>query len=170
MARINLHKSLFKWPWNNKGIAAFLTKLNEHDTVLDAIEAGTGIADALRGTAIAVIADGNLTSGVEVVHVLPIPDAATADIDFVLVEKVEIIDVIVRKSAAGAGNTIQLKTGAGTAITDAIAAAVDKAITRAGTIDPATATIAAGGTLRVTATRAAGSMLAQVVVRCIKRA
>lgn len=93
-----------------------------------------------------------------------VPNAATADIDLVMTEKVEIVDVIVRKDGAGAANTIQLKTSGGTAITDAIAAAVDKAVTRAGTIDTATNVIAAGGTLRITATRAAGTMLAQVYI------
>jgi hypothetical protein len=98
-----------------------------------------------------------------------VPNAATADIDTVMTEKVEIVDVIVRKDGAGASNTIQAKTGAGTAITDAIAAAVDKAVTRAGTIDTATNVIAAGGTLRITATRAAGTMACLVLVGVLIR-
>ena len=98
-----------------------------------------------------------------------VPDAATSNIDLVMTEKVEIVDVIIRKDAAGAANTIQLKTGAGTAITDAIAAAVDKAVTRVGTIDTATNVIAAGATLRIATTRAAGSMLCTVLVGVLIR-
>lgn len=93
-----------------------------------------------------------------------IPDApGDVDYDVVLEVKFEVVDVIVRKSGVGAGNTITVKNGA-TAITDAIVAATDKAVTRAGTIDPAQATVLAQGTLRVTAHRAAGSMAALVTV------
>jgi hypothetical protein len=101
---------------------------------------------------------------------VPIPDAATTTYSYITADKVELVDVIVRKSVAGAGNTIQVKNGSGTAISDAIAAAVDKAITRAGTIDPATATLNAGDTFQITATRAAGSMLANVTLVWRRRA
>lgn len=100
---------------------------------------------------------------------IAVPDAATTTYTFVTTDKVEFVDVIVRKSGAGASNTIQLKDGTGTAISDAIAAAVDKTVTRAGTMDPATATIAAGGTFQITATRAAGTMLANVTLVCRRR-
>lgn len=99
-----------------------------------------------------------------------LPDAATADYDFVLPEKLEVVDVTVIKDAAGAGNSITLKTGAGTAISDAIAAAVDKTVTRAGTLDKATRVIASGGTLRITNTRAAGSSACYVLVKFLRRA
>lgn len=99
-----------------------------------------------------------------------IPDAATTTYSLVLLDKCEIVDAIVRKSGAGAANTVQVKDGSGNAITDAMAAAVDKTITRAGTIDPATATVAAGGTIQVTATRAAGSMLANLTIVVRRRA
>lgn len=79
-------------------------------------------------------------------------------------DKIEILDVIVRKSAAGAGNTVQVKDGGANAISDAIAAAVDKTITRAGTIDPAFNVIAAGATFTVVNTFAAGSIAANVTV------
>lgn len=92
-----------------------------------------------------------------------IPNAATADYDIVVDGKFEVVDVIVRKDGAGAGNTVQIKNGA-TAITDAIAAAVDKAVTRAGTIDTASNVVAAGGTLRCTFTRPAGTSNALVTV------
>lgn len=98
-----------------------------------------------------------------------IPDAATADYDIVVDGKFEVLDVIVRKDAAGTGNTVQIKNGT-TAITDAIAAAVDKAVTRAGTINVASNVVAAGGTLRCTATKSAGSMAALVTVLGIPRA
>lgn len=103
------------------------------------------------------------TPGFLAVHTFTIPNAATADYDIVVVDKFEVLDVVVRKDGAGAANTVQVKNGA-TAITDAIAAAVDKAVTRAGTIDTASNVVAAGGTLRCTFTRAAGSSAAQVTV------
>jgi len=94
-----------------------------------------------------------------------IPDAADADYDVVLDVKFEVIDVIVRKDGAGAGNTITVKNGA-TAISDVMVAAVDKAVTRAGTISSVAAVnvVLAGGTLRVSAHKAAGSMAALVTV------
>jgi len=95
---------------------------------------------------------------------IPIPDAATTTYSYVTADKVELVDVVIRKSGAGAGNTIQIKDGSANVITNAIAADTDKTITRAGTIDPAFNTIAAGGTIQVTATRAAGSMLANVTL------
>lgn len=90
--------------------------------------------------------------------------AATSTFTFTTPDKIEIIDVIVRKSAAGAGNTVQVKDGAANAISDAIAAAVDKTITRAGTIDPAFNVIAAGATFTVVNTFAAGSIAANVTI------
>ena len=99
-----------------------------------------------------------------------LPDAATATYKYTVPDKVEIIDVLCIKDAAGAGNTVQLKDGAGTAISDAIATAVDKTVTRAGTLDKATRVVAAGGEIRITNTRAAGSSACAVFVRCIRRA
>lgn len=91
---------------------------------------------------------------------------ATATFTVTTPDKIEIVDVIVRKSAAGAGNTVQVKDGSANAISDAIVATTDKAITRAGTIDPAFNTIAAGGTFTVVNTFAAGSIAANVTVVC----
>jgi hypothetical protein len=109
-------------------------------------------------------------SGALIVIPIDIPDAATQTYSYVNAEKLEVIDVIVVKDGAGAGNTIQLKTSAGTAISDAIAAAVDKAKTSAGTLDKAQRTIAAGAGFQITATKAVGSMAAQVFIHAIKRA
>lgn len=91
--------------------------------------------------------------------------AATATFVVTSADALELVDVIVRKSNAGAGNTVQVKNGA-TAITDAIVAAVDKAITRAGTIDPAQNTIVAGGAFTVVNTFAAGDVKANVTLVC----
>lgn len=91
--------------------------------------------------------------------------AATATFVVTSVDALELVDVVVRKSAAGAGNTVQVKNGS-TAITDAIVATTDKAITRAGTIDPAQNTIAAGGAFTVVNTFAAGSVAANVTLVC----
>jgi len=122
-----------------------------------------------------VVADSTATAQIPQVFVpvqasFLLPDAATADYDFVLPEKLEVIDVEVIKDGAGAANTIQLKTGGGTAISDAIAAAVDKTVTRAGTLDKATRVIASGGTLRITNTRAAGTSACYVTVKFLRRA
>lgn len=110
------------------------------------------------------VANNAVSAGVVSAYTFAIPDAAgDVDYDIVVADKFEVIDVVVRKSGAGAGNTVQLKNGA-TAITDAIAAIADKAITRPATIDPAQSTVLASGTLRCTAHRAAGTMLALVTV------
>jgi hypothetical protein len=128
---------------------------------------------AADATMVATTADNNLTGGVEVVHKFVIADGATADVDFVLAEKFEILDVAVIKTggAGQASNTIQLKTSGGTAITDAIATTgADKTVTRMGTLDDAANVIASGGTLRVTRTKAGADASAIVVVTGIRRA
>ena len=81
-------------------------------------------------------------------------------------EKIEIIDVICRKSGAGAGNTLQVKDGSANVITNAMTFDTDKTITRPTTIDPAFNTIAAGSTFQVVNTFAAGSSLGNVTVVC----
>lgn len=98
-----------------------------------------------------------------------LPNAATTDYDYVMPDKVEIIDATVIKDVAGAGNSLTIKTGAGVAISDAIAAAVDKAVTRAGTLDKATRVIAAGAVMRLTNTLAAGSTALAAFIEVIKR-
>jgi hypothetical protein len=100
---------------------------------------------------------------------LLLPDAATTTYKYTIPDKIEIVDVICIKDAAGAANTLQLKNSAGTAISDAIAFAVDKTVTRAGTLDKATRVIAAGGELQVTNTRAAGSSAGAVFIKAIRR-
>jgi hypothetical protein len=108
-------------------------------------------------------ASGGTVAGVLSCHDVAVTGSATVDVDVIVADKFEVLDVIVRKDGAGAGNTVTVKNGA-TAITDAIVAATDKAVTRAGTIDTAANVIAAGGTLRVTSTRAAGTVVALVTV------
>lgn len=98
-----------------------------------------------------------------------LPDAATTTYSYISSSKIEIIDVICRKSAAGAGNTVQIKDGSGNAISDAMATAVDKTITRAGTLDPAFNLPAGITTFQITATRAAGSMLCAVTLLVRRR-
>lgn len=126
-----------------------------------------GTASTIANAAVSPATTG---SGALVVIPVDIPDAATATYSYTNSEKLEIIDVIVIKDTAGAGNTIQVKDSTGTAISDAIAAAVDKTVTRAGTLDKAKRTLAAGAGFQITATRAAGSMAAQVFIHAIKRA
>jgi len=100
---------------------------------------------------------------------LLIPDAATTTYTYKTDIKIEVVDIVIRKSAAGAGNSIKMQDNAAADISDAIATVTDKAITRAGTIDPAKNVILAGSTFKLLCTRAAGSMLAQVWVHCVKR-
>lgn len=119
---------------------------------------------AITGSDIPPIVDNQSVASPMVVENFAIPDAAgDVDYDIVLKRKMQVIDIVVGKSVAGAGNTVTVKKGA-TAISNAIAADTDKAITRAGTIDPAQSTLNVGDTLRVSAHRAAGSMLATVTV------
>ena len=140
-----------------------------------ALTAGTigSVIDAFtplsRAVSSALVADTALSIGQEGIYVFAIPDAATADYDKILTEKVEVVDAWVVKSGAGAANTVQLKHAA-VAVSDVMAAAVDKATTRAATLDPAQVLFAAGDIMRVTATKAAGTMLAKVFVRAIRRA
>lgn len=115
--------------------------------------------------------DNAVEPAIQSVVTFNVPDAATADIDIVLATKFEVIDVIcVKRGGAGAGNTMQIKSGA-TAISDAIACAVDDAVTRAASIVDGAGTnvIPAGGTLRLTATRAAGTRTCQVFVHGLIR-
>lgn len=153
-------------------IDPLVIKLTEHDAALDAVgAAGLGVTintGALTGRAAKTAADSQTSGSLEVVYVYNIADAATANYDIIVDEKIEVFDVRVIKSAAGAANTAQLFNGA-TAISDAMAAAVDKTVTRCATLDPAQVVVAAGGTLRVTFTRAAGSGACKVFVNAVKR-
>lgn len=149
--------------------------------VLDEIDGSTFFIDVTRadeaasGSDLATVADAAVSPAIAAMGAkLCIPllfaDAATADFDFIVPDKVEIIEATAIKDVAGAGNTIQMKNGAGTAISDAIAFAVDKTCTRAGTLDKATRVLAALAVLRVTNTRAAGSSAGALFVEVIKRA
>lgn len=126
-------------------------------------------AEDVAPLANATVSPAVTVPGQTVVIPILLPDAATADYDYITQEAIEIIDVTVIKDAAGAANTLQVKNGAGTAISDAIAAAVDKAVTRAGTLDKATRVLAAGATIRLTNTRAAGSSALAAFITGIKR-
>jgi hypothetical protein len=90
--------------------------------------------------------------------------AVTATFTATTPDKIQIVDVICRKAAAGAGNTLQIKDGAANAISDAIVFAALNTVTRAGTLDPAFATIAAGANFTVVNTFAAGSIAGNVTV------
>lgn len=97
-----------------------------------------------------------------------LPDVATTTYSFTFGSKYEIVDVVVNKSGAGAGNTIQIKDPSGNAISDAIAAAVDKAVTRAGSLDPAFNPRTGISGCQITNSRAAGSALCNVTL-CLRR-
>ena len=98
-----------------------------------------------------------------------IPDAVGADYDYIVPEKIEIIDIVCIKDGAGAANTYTAKNGAGAAISNAIVAAVDKTVSRAGTLDKATRVLAALATLRFTVVRNAGSSACAIFVYGILR-
>ena len=103
-----------------------------------------------------VVADGNLTPGILVAHNFAVADASTGSTDYVLVNKFEILDIVVQKrgGAGCAGDDVQLQTGAGLAITNAIDLNIaDATVTRVGTIDDTRSTVLAGGTLRVAWTK-----------------
>lgn len=92
--------------------------------------------------------------------------ASTQTYTYLTNDAIEIVDVTVLKSGAGAANTITVQASAGNTITDAIAAAVDLALTRAAQCNTANRTIAAGGQFQVLSTYAAGSSLCEVNVIC----
>lgn len=119
------------------------------------------------------VADGQTTPGTLVAFTRNIADAASADYDIVMAEKVEVLDVVVEKrgGAGGAADTVTVKNGA-TAITDAIDINdADKTISRPTTIDDAQATINAGGTLRISVNNGgAGNAAVHVTVLAVKRA
>jgi hypothetical protein len=105
---------------------------------------------------------------------IPVPDAATGDIDIVLKQKFEVVDVIVEKRGGATGafaNTIQVKNGA-TAISDAMSlnGVADGGRVTWATLDDAQSTISEGGTLRITRTKAGGNAQCRVVVRGFIRA
>lgn len=118
------------------------------------------------------VADGNVAPGSLVIHQFKIADAATADYDLLITDKIEVLDVLVQKQAAngGAANTVQVKN-AGNAITDAVSINInDQALARAAAVNDANSVIAAGGTLRASVIKAGGNAACFVTVIGIKRA
>lgn len=105
------------------------------------------------------VADDNLVAGVPVVHRLSIADQATGNVDYVVANKIRVIDAWCVKEAAdghATEDTITVQNGAN-AITDAMAIGAnnDTSITRAATINDANQEIAAGGTLRISVVKGA---------------
>ncbi len=125
--------------------------------------------DGMNSADIAVSPESSLPSNL---FVFPIAhaDHATETLVYKTTRKIEIVDITVLKSGAGAANTVQLTDSTDAAISDAIVAAVDKAVTRAGTLDVAKRIIAAGGTFKLVHTRAAGTSLCTVLLHVIFRA
>lgn len=125
--------------------------------------------EVLQGTFEATVTDTQTTAGPLVTYTFDIADGVSANYDRVVDQKIEVVEVIAIKNAAGAGNTTQILSTAA-AITDAMATAVDKTVTRPATIDRANSTIAAGGILRVAVVRAAGNGAVKVIVIAVRRA
>jgi hypothetical protein len=124
-------------------------------------------AASIDGTAAKVLAESNIIGAIPVVHVIPVANVATHDVDVVLTHKTRItgVEVVKTNGAGGAADTIAVKNGA-TAITNALDLNVaDKAIVRASTLDDAQWEIAAGGTLRVASVNGgAGDVTCKVIV------
>jgi len=117
-------------------------------------------------------ADSSTQGAIAQVYTFAIPDAATADYDIVVDDKIEVVDVVVQKRAAngGAANTVQIKSTAN-AISDAISINInDTLLARAASINDANSTIVAGGILRCSATKAGGNAACLVTVLAILRA
>ena len=119
------------------------------------------------------VSDAQTTPGTVVAFTFDIADAASADYDRVMAEKIEVLNVITQKrgGAGGAADTVIVKSTAAV-ITDAIDINdADKVQSRSTTIDDANSTIAAGGILRVSINNgAAGNAAVLVTVFAIKRA
>jgi hypothetical protein len=99
--------------------------------------------------------------------IVPVPDAATGDVDVTVERAFEVTEVTVQKrgGAGAASNTITVKKSA-TAITDAIDMNVaDKVVKVAATIDDAASTFAAGDTLRVSRAKSGGNAQCLVIVK-----
>jgi hypothetical protein len=124
-----------------------------------------------RSPSAANVADAQTTPGTMVVFTKAIADAASADYDVVMAEKIEVLDVTVQKrnGAGGAGGTVTVKNGAN-AITDAIDINdADKLLSRAASIDDAFSTINAAGTLRFSVVDGGDSSILVTVIG-VKRA
>ena len=111
-------------------------------------------------------ADGNLTGGVPVVHVLAIPAGATTTA-FVFVKKTRILMLQALKTASAgtAGGELTIKNGAN-AITNAATwdnTTADQSVVPFATIDDAFYEIAAGGTLNITASHATSSGILTII-------
>jgi hypothetical protein len=114
-----------------------------------------------------VVTDSSSEPQLESVIVIPVPDAATGDVDVVVERAFEVTEVVVQKrgGAGAASNTITVKKGA-TAISDALDMNVaDKVLVRASTIDDAQSTLAAGDTLRGSRAKSGGNAQCLVTVR-----
>lgn len=111
-------------------------------------------------------------TGIPQVAVFDIADAASADYDIAVLEKIEVLDIVAQKTAAngGAANTVQAKSTAA-AISDAMSLNInDTTLARAATINDANSTIAAGGILRASVVKAGGNAACKLMVTYVKRA
>lgn len=117
------------------------------------------------------VVDNQLTPGVPVILNFAVPAAASGSTDYVIADKIEILDVLVQKRAAGgAGDELQVQTGAGAPISNTISLNItDTTLARATQINDANSTIAAGGTLRIAWTQVT-DVACQVTIFGILRA
>jgi hypothetical protein len=131
----------------------------------------SALATKIVGARAATVTDNQLTTAIPVVLEFAVPDASSGHTDYVIADKLEITEVVVRKNTSngGSGDTIQLLNSS-TAITDAMSLNINtKLLVRAASIDAAQAVISAGGTLRVQWVHATNAAC-QVTVFGIRRA
>lgn len=111
-----------------------------------------------------------LVPGAQVEYVFNIPDAATANYDFVLAHKTRVTNVIaVSNGAQGVNaNTVQVAKGTiATPISDAISlnGKVANDVVRGLVINMANWEVDAGGVLRIVSTKVAGVAASRVIVQ-----
>lgn len=119
------------------------------------------------------VVDSDTCGGLLTVLPFTIADAASADYDFPIDHKLEVVGVRVQKRGGdgGAANTVQVKN-LGNAISDAISINITQdAIARSVVNTFANAVIdpAAGGKIRISVVKAGGNAACFVLVECIKR-
>lgn len=124
----------------------------------------------LNGADVRTVAESDVIGGIPLLFVIPVPDAATGNINVTMTEQVRVIDVWAVKTggAGGAANTVQVLSTA-SAISDALDINIaDTTVARANLINDANHLIPAAGVLRVTRTKAGGNAACIVYVLAVK--
>lgn len=143
------------------GVLSAYQIYQESDSLLQGV-AGVGAASPLSTAGDVVVAD-------LLVIPITIPNVAGDNTyTYKTNVNIEIIEMVIHKNAAGAGNTIRLQDSGAANISNAVAADTADTVTRSATIDQTKKRISAGGTFKLLAHQAAGSMLADVKLYCMR--